>query len=383
MRTSTLILTDLALRYGGVRLASRGAGVPVSTISTALARVEDVLSLKLVRRSQTGLVPTVEAARLAPAICELAAIARAIHRIGPDDLPKRPATLGSLFRLVEVARLGSIRRAASELGVGQPQLTRQITQIESNHDQPLLFRGAKGIALTPEGERVVELIERLESAWRALTGEATPEYVMASRRFSLGSIIPAMARGELAHLVATITSRLHLEKGVAITVASAIAEDLLTGLDTGRFDLVLLDTDLPDPTYRQRELRRAPVAIIGCNVPQERPDPEELTHILSQKPFVLQSRRSGLRQKAESFLNTYATPDWRARIPLVEVDSLPVIVNMVGSCQYRSLLPHSVAQTIADCSSLVLAPEFDQRLQLTWKRSPKAERFAREILALI
>lgn len=383
MRTSTLILTDLALRHGGVRLASRAAGVPVSTISTALARVEEELSLKLVRRSQTGLVPTVEAARLAPAIGEMAGIARAIHRIGPDDMPDRPATLSSLFRLAEVARLGSIRRAASEIGVGQPQLTRQITQVESNHEQPLLCRGTKGISLTPEGERVVELIERLETAWRALTGEATPAYTMASRRFSLGSIIPSTARGDLAHLVATITSRLHLEKGVAITVASAIAEDLLTGLDTGRFDLVLLDTDLPDPAYRQHELRRAPVAIVGCDLPLERPDPEELTRILSQRPFVLQSRRSGLRQKAESFLNAYAVPDWRARIPVVEVDSLPVVVNMVGSCKYRSLLPHSVALTIADCTSLVLAPEFDQRLQLTWKRSPKAERFAREIIAAI
>ncbi|MBB4628749.1 LysR family transcriptional regulator [Paracoccus denitrificans] len=381
LRTSTLILTDLALRHGGVRAASRAARVPVSTISAALTRVEDSLSLKLVRRSQTGLVPTVQAARLAPAISEMADIARAIHQVGPDEVPECPASLAALFRLAAVTRLGSIRRAASEMGVGQPQLTRQIAQVESNHGQVLLHRGSKGISLTPEGERVVRLIERFELAWRAFTGEATPVYTMASRRFALGSIIPATARGNLAHLVATITSRLYMQKGVTITVASAIAEDLLTGLDTGRFDVVLVDTDLHDPAYRQHELERTPVAIVGRGLPRQRPEQEELTEILARKPFVLQSRRSGLRQRAESFLNRYATPDWRSRIPVVEVDSLPVIVNMVAGGEYRSLLPRSVGKTLSECVALDLPSEFDQFLQLTWKRSPKAERFAQEILS--
>ena len=55
----------------------------------------------------------------------------------------------------EALRAGSIRRAAQHLGLGQPQLTRQIAQIERSLGIQVAERGASGLALTAAGARFV------------------------------------------------------------------------------------------------------------------------------------------------------------------------------------------------------------------------------------
>jgi len=380
LRISTLILADLALRHGGVRPAARAAQVPVATVSTAMSRLEESLSVTLVRRSETGMIPTVEAARLAPALARMAEILRDLYRIERERIPARPATLGSLFRLSAAVRLGSIRRAAAVMGIGQPQLTRQIAQLEENLAGPLIRRERLGIVPTPEGSRALALIDRLEAEWRAFSGMAEPLHSLASRRFSLGSIVPATAHGDLARLVADTVARLYLEQGLTLSVAAAIAEELLAGLDSGRFDAVLIDAELRDPAYRQHELSRNPVALVGHELPQSLGHGDTLTRALARRPFVLQSRRSGLRQCAETFLDQYAGPEWRKRIPLIEVDSLPVLVCMVASGRFNSILPRHAGTGLAGVTVLPLPPGFDQSLHLTWRRTPKTERFARAII---
>lgn len=68
MRSSTIILSDLALRHGGIRSAARVSGQPVSSIAAALTRLENDLGFPLVRRSEDGISLTVDARRRAPAL---------------------------------------------------------------------------------------------------------------------------------------------------------------------------------------------------------------------------------------------------------------------------------------------------------------------------
>jgi DNA-binding transcriptional LysR family regulator len=58
-----------------------------------------------------------------------------------------------LFRLFFiVARLGSINRAAIQLKLSQPTLSRRLTELERSLGAPLFFRDTSGITLTEEGE---------------------------------------------------------------------------------------------------------------------------------------------------------------------------------------------------------------------------------------
>lgn len=58
-----------------------------------------------------------------------------------------------LFRLFSVvARTGSVNRAAHELGISQPTLSRRLKELERYVAAPLFFRASSGVKLTQEGE---------------------------------------------------------------------------------------------------------------------------------------------------------------------------------------------------------------------------------------
>lgn len=376
MRSSTIILADLALRHSGVRAAARASGKPVSSIGLALSRLEADLGFPLVRRGEDGIALTVDAQRRAPAIARLARLCRQILTCEADHVPEVSVSLVALFRLAETLRVGSIRRAAQQMDLAQPQLTRQIAQLEQTLGHRLTLRGTKGVEPTPEGRHLIGLVEQLEAEWRALSRVSEPRHSQISRRYALGSIIPANPFGDLASLLAGLGADLFLRHGLRVSIASTLAEDLLIGLDSGRFDCILLDVGLSNPSYSQRPVQRGPVALVGAGLPARPEDREALRRALSSQPLVLQSRRSGLRQLAEAFLDDYAGDDWRSLTSLIEIDSLPIIVNMAQSGGVTTLLPSHSTGARQPGQSLTLPSRFDLTVWLTWRRTAKGRRLS-------
>ncbi|WP_456823042.1 LysR family transcriptional regulator [Bradyrhizobium sp. USDA 4502] len=79
-----------------------------------------------------------------------------------------------LFRLFfSVTRTGSVNRAARELGMSQPTLSRRLKELEQYMGAPLFFRVASGVKLTQEGEELRRvaggLVESFESFQRDLS----------------------------------------------------------------------------------------------------------------------------------------------------------------------------------------------------------------------
>jgi DNA-binding transcriptional LysR family regulator len=81
-----------------------------------------------------------------------------------------------------VARTGSFRAAASQLGMSANFLSKRISVLENTYKTPLMTRHVDGIRLTPEGEAVLDAAKRMEEAsfgldralsraTQALTGE--------------------------------------------------------------------------------------------------------------------------------------------------------------------------------------------------------------------
>ncbi len=74
---------------------------------------------------------------------------------------------------VEVARLGSLNKAAETLIIAQPNISRSIKELESDLGITIFQRSAKGMVLTPEGEEFIEYardilhrIDELEQSYR-------------------------------------------------------------------------------------------------------------------------------------------------------------------------------------------------------------------------
>ncbi|MEG1603495.1 MAG: LysR family transcriptional regulator, partial [Cloacibacillus sp.] len=74
---------------------------------------------------------------------------------------------------VEVERTGSISRAAENLYMGQPHLSKAIRELEEDMNITIFNRTTKGVAPTPQGERFLEYarnilaqIDELESLYK-------------------------------------------------------------------------------------------------------------------------------------------------------------------------------------------------------------------------
>ena len=76
----------------------------------------------------------------------------------------------SLYRIFyTVARSGNISRAADELFISQPAISKSIRKLEQSLDVTLFSRNSRGVQLTEEGELLYDYVQR---AFYALqTGE--------------------------------------------------------------------------------------------------------------------------------------------------------------------------------------------------------------------
>lgn len=84
---------------------------------------------------------------------------------------------------VEVAKAGSLNKAAEELFVAQPNLSRAIKELEKEHSITIFDRNFKGITLTPEGERFIErgkiILKELEEFEREFKGDGEKKSVFS------------------------------------------------------------------------------------------------------------------------------------------------------------------------------------------------------------
>ena len=74
---------------------------------------------------------------------------------------------------VEVARLGSLNKAAESLMIAQPNISRSIKELEADLGITIFQRSAKGMVLTPDGEEfmdyardILNRIDKLEHTYR-------------------------------------------------------------------------------------------------------------------------------------------------------------------------------------------------------------------------
>ncbi|MDH4440614.1 MAG: LysR substrate-binding domain-containing protein [Rhizobium sp.] len=71
-----------------------------------------------------------------------------------------PVDLGWMRLLVEVARRGSLSAAAEAIGLTQPAVSYQMRLLEQRFGVPLVKRLHRGVSLTEEGRRLLQIAER-------------------------------------------------------------------------------------------------------------------------------------------------------------------------------------------------------------------------------
>jgi DNA-binding transcriptional LysR family regulator len=108
----------------------------------------------------------------------------------------RSSPFSGLAEFLAVAKYGSFRKAAHELGVTPGAVSQAIQGIEARLRQPLFHRTTRSVALTEAGER---LLERVRPAAAAIT-ESLDDLLQMGARPS-GTLRLLVQRSALAHVV--------------------------------------------------------------------------------------------------------------------------------------------------------------------------------------
>ncbi len=230
-----------------------------------------------------------------------------------------------LEAFVAVADGGSVGRAARELGRSQPSISNRLSELESAWSVRLFRREPRGMALTPEGERLLPTarvaLEQLQALDRRATGHAgldAPEL-----RVGAGD---ALGRIALPRAIAELRREMGPE--LAVRVVEAPASRLLSALSEGEIDLalVLAPIDLPPHVELQPVLGSEVHLLFDASTRAVRPRSVGLEG-LRDEPLVTLQRGSSFRRRLQNAWTGRAL-DFR---PAVEVGNLSLVRRFVAA----------------------------------------------------
>jgi DNA-binding transcriptional LysR family regulator len=139
--------------------------------------------------------------------------------------------LADLQMLAAVARTGSLRLAATELGVSQQALSQRVRALEGRVGFPLLSRGPRGSHLTAAGRlveqwatRVLDAAAELDAGITALRTDRAGHLKVAASLTVAGHLLPRwlVALRDQQRLVGTPTTNVELEATNSVAVAESV-----------------------------------------------------------------------------------------------------------------------------------------------------------------
>jgi LysR family transcriptional regulator, low CO2-responsive transcriptional regulator len=165
-------------------------------------------------------------------------------------------TLAQLKVFVLVARLGSVRAAATALGVSEPAVSQALASLRQHLDDPLLVRANNAMELTPAGLRVVGIASQMvnlaveaEDAVRQSRGAPSLLRVVTTSTLA-DAVVPALLQAFSArHGDVEVTlgvsstaemAALVLERLADVALGPRLAGDQLASEPLMRYRLVLV-----------------------------------------------------------------------------------------------------------------------------------------------
>lgn len=165
---------------------------------------------------------------------------------------------------LQVANSGSFTRAAAELNLAQPALSRQIQKLEYELDQRLFERTPKGAVLTPAGIALAQKAERIVIEVDSLKGEFGDQTPAIQGELTL-AVPPAVGQAVLPRLLDAYSER---HPKVFIRVLEGVSSSLQEWLLDGRVDVAVLHNPPSLPYLTAEPLLREYMHLIGPAEPK-------------------------------------------------------------------------------------------------------------------
>lgn len=207
-------------------------------------------------------------------------------------------SLPQLESFLKLAEIGSFRDAAAALGVSQPALSRTISKIEGRIGTRLFDRHTRHISLTPTGERLRPMADRLlkeyENSFLQLS-----DFVEGREGLVRIASLPSLASTVLAP---AITHFQELYPGVQFDIWEDVGEPVHHAIENHSADI-----GLAPPPQQSGNLHYKPTIADDIVLVCRKDDPLALQDVhnwsvFAERPFICTSHESGLRMMFDNAL---------------------------------------------------------------------------------
>jgi LysR family transcriptional regulator, nitrogen assimilation regulatory protein len=269
----------------------------------------------------------------------------------------------SLF--AQVARSGSISRAAMELGADQSTVSRRVGLLEAELGVRLFHRSGRGVTLTERGQQLLgfanTLNDTLLEAERAMRDSA--EQGPAKLCIAAQPTIARILFGSLGH---ALKARYPLTQ---VHFIEGLASDILSRLSDGAVDIAILY--LPE---HPGALQFEPLLSEGIQLITPANYPLEGEHIsvrdLGDIPLILPSTHHGLRVMVESLANRYG---FSANIAVECDGSISITKRLVLENCGCTVLPQAAVIEEVNAGRLksyrLQDPEIHRTVAIVWPKN--------------
>ncbi|MGB3070365.1 MAG: LysR family transcriptional regulator [Ottowia sp.] len=258
----------------------------------------------------------------------------------------------------QVARSGSIQKAARELHVAASAINRQILSLEDELGVPLFERLPRGMLLTASGEALIALARRWRQDERLLVAE-----IRRIQGIHQGHVSLAAMDSHATSILPTLVEELSMQRPlISLSVDVATPDDAETALLTGRADLAAIFNLAP---RRELLVLWKSALPLGCVVVPGHPLARHQAVSFQEAtayPIALQSKAITIRRYLEAQYN------WLFNEPrrYIETNSLQLVKQLaLGGKHVIFTSELDVASELTD-GRLVFIPIRDRGAEPQW-----------------
>ncbi len=287
-------------------------------------------------------------------------------------------TLDELRYFFQVAEAGGMSRAAVQLSMTQPALSRQIRRLEHELRSDLFYRHGRGVTLTASGLRFLEVVAPVLDKLEKIRQEIRAESIKESGLVTLG--VPPSIGATLCAPLARRFSRIYPD--AKLRIHEGFSNSLCEWIENGRLDLAILYD-----ARRRRDLLVTPIIreklfLITAPHTSSTQDPVGWSEI-GKANLILPGPQNGMRRVIE-----IAAREAGVTLEiLLEVDSVPAIRQLVGSGAGSTILPFGAVHAEVRAGMLhsqpIAEPGMNALLVVATPKSRPVTRATRALIKLI
>lgn len=223
-----------------------------------------------------------------------------------DDLARRGLRLAHLRLICALKETGQMGAAAAQLAISQPAASRMAAEMEAIVGVPLHERHARGIALTPFGERFA-----LRAAMMLQTLDDTARELVEMERGNQGTVSIGSVTGPALDLVLPVIRRARVtHPAISITVSVDTSDRLAEDLLAARVDFFIgrLLGDVDPKMFSLTEIGTEPLSVIARSGHPLTRQPRVTLSDCVAYDWVLQASGNLMRRTVENHLMAHQIP---------------------------------------------------------------------------